>query len=174
MARVDGDPRTVADPLGSAVQRLDPDLALAQLLTLDEVIGQFYVAIEVFNVILTGFGVLALLLAAVGVYGVLAHFVNQRTHEIGVRIALGAESGSVLGLVLRRGLALVAAGLLLGIAVASTITRFMQSLLYGVAATDLATFIVVSTTLALVAAAACVIPALKAVRIDPLAALRTE
>ncbi len=174
VVRTTSDPHSFTNSLRAVVAELDANVPVAKIATMRSVMSDSIAQQRRTALLVGAFATVALLLATLGLYGVLAHFVNQRSHEIGVRIALGAESSNVLGLVLRRGLALVAAGLLLGIAGATAITRFMQSLLYGVAATDLATFIVVSTTLGIVAAAACVLPALKAVRIDPLAALRTE
>ena len=120
------------------------------------------------------FAAVALLLATLGLYGVLAHFVNQRTHEIGVRIALGAGSASVLGMVLRRGLLMVGIGVLLGVGGAAATTRFLQSMLFEVGTFDVLTFVLVSLTLVAVAAGACLIPAFRASRADPLTALRAE
>jgi putative ABC transport system permease protein len=121
-----------------------------------------------------GFGLLALALAAIGIYGVMAYSVSQRTREIGIRMALGAQARDVLSLVVRQGMVLALAGLGLGLAGAVVLTRLMSSVLVGVSATDAATFIIVSLLLALVVFVACYIPARRATRVDPMAALRRE
>ena len=120
------------------------------------------------------FAAFALLLAAVGVYGVMSYLVTQSTHDIGVRVALGAQSGNIIGLVVRQGMQLAAAGILLGLAGAAGLTRVMDSLLFGVSATDALTFTAVAALLAAVAFAAIVIPARRATRVDPMVALREE
>ena len=126
------------------------------------------------GILLGAFATVALLLSTLGLYGVLAFFVNHRVHELGVRIALGAGSAKVLRLVLLRGMALVVIGLVLWISGAAASTRFLRSMLFGVGTTDVVTFVVVSLVLVAVAAGACLIPAMKAARVDPLTALRAE
>jgi len=110
----------------------------------------------------------------VGIYGVMSHLVSQGAHDIGIRIALGAERGSILGMVLRQGMELTAAGIVLGLAGAALLTRVMASLLFGVSATDLATFSIVPLLLIATAAIATWIPARRATRVDPVIALRDE
>jgi putative ABC transport system permease protein len=128
-----------------------------------------------FALILIGvFSIIALALAAVGLYGVIAYVVRQRTAEIGVRIAFGAESVTILGLVLRQGLGLTAIGLAIGLVAAFWVTRFMASLLVGVAPADPLTFAAIAALFVPIAAAACLVPARRAARVDPVVALREE
>ena len=120
------------------------------------------------------FGLLALILACIGLYGLLSYDVARRTREIGIRTALGAQQRDVLRIVVGQGLALAAVGTAVGIAVAAGVTRYIQSFLYGVRPTDPGTFVGVGIVLALVALAACYLPARRAVRVDPMVALRYE
>jgi ABC-type antimicrobial peptide transport system permease subunit len=122
----------------------------------------------------SSFGLLALLLAAVGIYGVVAYTTKQRTHEIGIRMALGAAKADVFRQVLGQGLRLTLAGLVAGLAVSLVTTRFLRGMLYGVGAADWLTFATVAALLCLVALAACFVPARRAASVDPMQALRTE
>jgi putative ABC transport system permease protein len=115
-----------------------------------------------------------MMLAALGIYGVMAHSVAQRTHEVGIRMALGAQKGDVLGLILRKGLILTLTGVAIGLAIALVLTRLMTTLLFGIASTDATTFVTVSALLIIVAMFACYIPARGATKVDPLVALRYE
>jgi len=124
--------------------------------------------------LLGGFGLLALLLASVGLYGVMAFSVNRRTHEIGIRVALGADSRDVLKLVLGEGMLLVMAGLAVGLGLSFWATRFISSMLYSVSATDWVTFTGIAALLTVVALAACYLPARRATKVDPMIALRYE
>jgi predicted permease len=168
------DPRALAGPIRRQVQALDRDLPIDQVRTMPEIV-EASLAPNRFNTVLLGiFAGLALLLAAVGVYGVVSYTVTQRTHEIGIRMALGAQGEDVLGLVVRQGMALVLAGLAVGLGCALVATRQLASLVYGVSTKDPWTFVTVALTLAGVALAANFLPARRATRVDPLTALRQE
>jgi len=156
-----------------AVRGLDPQLPL-KFRTLDQVYSSSLDGQRFSLVIFAVFGVAALLLAAMGIYGVTSYAVAQRTQEIGIRMALGAQLKDVLQLVLRRAMSLVVLGALLGLAGAYAATRVLSSLLFGVTATDLATFIAVPLLLLIVALLASLVPARRATRVDPLIALRYE
>jgi putative ABC transport system permease protein len=169
-----GDPRALAGPVRQAVAALDRDLPIAQVRTMEDVVAAS-LAPNRFDAVLLGlFAGLALALAAVGVYGVVSYTVSQRTHEIGIRMALGAQGEDVLGLVLGQGMALVGLGLALGLAAALAATRELASLVYGVSTRDPWTFASVAAALAAVALAANLLPARRATRVDPLVALRQE
>jgi predicted permease len=160
--------------LRAQVAALDRNLPVYGVQTMDELLAG-EVASQRFNSYLLGaFAVLAVLLAAVGIYGVMAYAVSQRTREIGIRLALGAEAGDVRGMVLFQGLWMAVAGIVTGLAASFALTRLMRTLLYGVKPTDPATFTVVSIVLLFVALAACWIPARRATRVDPMVALRHE
>jgi len=172
--RTAGDPSGLARAVQQEVLREDADLPVAQVMTMDRVLAKS-MAQQNFNMILLGiFGGIALLLAAIGIYGVMSYTVQQRTNEMGIRIALGASTGQLVRLVMGHGLALAAMGVTIGLAASFGLTRLMTSLLYGVKATDIATFAGVAVVLSAVAALACFIPARRATRVDPIVALRCE
>jgi putative ABC transport system permease protein len=172
--------RTAAEPSGliPAVRREiwseDNDLPLANISTLEQLLSKT-TAQRRFNLLLLGlFSGLALVLAVVGIYGVVSYAVTQRTHEIGIRLALGAQQGDVRKLVIRQGMIPVVVGIAIGLSGALALTRLMKSLLFGVSATDPLTFVGLSLLLIVVALVACWIPARRATKVDPLLALRHE
>ena len=174
------DVRTASDPAGfletvrRSVQALEPTMPLTNVETVSELISQSLWPPRMAAWLLAIFGGLALVLAAVGIYGVMSYSVGQRTHEFGIRMALGARPRDVLGLVLRQGMRLVAAGVVAGIALAFLVTRFVGTLLVGVSATDPAVFAGIALLLASVAVLAGYVPARRATRVDPMIALRYE
>lgn len=172
--RTVGDPQSVVSGVRAQVQSLDPNLAITNVQTIGEVVDQGLWAPRMGAALLGLFGGLALILAAVGVYGVLSYSVTQQTHEIGIRMALGAQPLGVLKLVVGQGLKLAAAGLVVGLIGALVATRVLSSLLFNVSTHDPVTFIGVSLVLVATAALACYIPARRATRVDPIIALRYE
>jgi putative ABC transport system permease protein len=174
LVRTKGNPLAFKDLIEAEVREVDKDQPVYQVQTMNELIG-ITVATRRFAMFLLGlFAGLALLLAAVGIYGVMSYSVTQRTHEIGIRMALGASSRDVMRLIVGRGLALVAAGAAVGLGGAYAATRLMATLLYEVSATDPLTFAAVTAGLTIVAMLACYIPARRATRVDPMVALRYE
>ena len=169
-----GKPEPVIAGVRAQIQSLEPNLAITNVQTIGEIIDQGLWAPEMGAALLTVFGGLAMVLAAVGVYGVLAYSVTQQTREIGIRMAMGAERGHVLRLVVGQGVKLAGAGLALGILVALALTRQLSSLLFGVSAYDPLTYAGVTVILLTVALLACYVPARRATRVDPLIALRYE
>ena len=172
--RTAGNPEALMATVRNQVQELDRNLAFTNVQTAAEIISQGLWAARMGAALLGLFGLLALVLASVGIYGVLAYSVAQRTAEIGIRMALGAQPGEVLRLVLRQGMSLAALGALLGLGSALLLARTAANLLYGVSATDPITYAAITVLLLLVAVLACYIPARRATRIDPVVALRFE
>lgn len=172
--RTEVEPRSLVKAVRDAVLAVDPEQPVYDVKTLDERVADAASGTR-FNATLLGFfGFVALALAAVGVYGVIAYSVAERTHEIGIRVALGASRGNVAGMVMSQGLAMTAAGLIFGLAGAWFVTRYMTTLLYGIAPRDPATFGAAAGMLAVVALAACYLPARRAMGVDPMVALRHE
>jgi len=169
-----GDPLTLARAVRERVQALDPTLVVADLMTLRERLDATTTPRRAQLLLLGSFAALALLLAAVGIYGAMSFIVTQRTREIGVRLTLGAPAGEVTAMVLRQGMRFVLAGMIVGLVVALLATRAMASMLFGVGAVDPLTLIVVSLVLAGIGALACWVPARRAARVDPMVALRNE
>jgi putative ABC transport system permease protein len=170
--RASGDPASLLGAVRREVQSIDPNLPLPELRTVRDTVASALWPARMGAVLLGVFAGLALLLAAIGVYGVVSFGVAQRTREIGLRMALGAGAASVQGMVLKQGLRLVAAGLSIGLVLALVAARFLESLLFGVSGRDPATFVIVPLVLAAVALVACLLPARRATRLDPLVALR--
>jgi putative ABC transport system permease protein len=156
------------------VQSLDRNLAITNVQTVEEVLNQGLWAPRAAAALLTLFGGLALILAAVGVYGVLSYSVNQQTREIGIRIALGATPTSVLRWVAAQGLRLAGAGVLIGVLAGLALMRYVASLLFGISTHDPQTFAAVAMVLGIVALLACYVPARRATKISPIVALRNE
>jgi putative ABC transport system permease protein len=172
LLRAKGDPQGLVSAVREAVQSADPNLPVFNIRTMESQLSKELVTQRLSVVLVSLFSVLALLLAAVGLYGVLAYSIAQRTREIGIRIALGAESGSILNLVVRQGLMIVGIGLAAGILGSMILTHLIQSLLYGVSGTDPIALLTAVGVLGLAAFLACVVPAWRAIRIDPMIALR--
>jgi len=164
----------IANAVRDQVWAIDPSQPVSHIRTMDQMLDGMMAQRRLNMVLFALFGGLALILAAVGVYGVISYTVTQRTHEIGIRIALGASRGDVLGLIIRNGMSLVLIGVAIGLVAAFGLTRLMTSLLFGVSATDMVTFLAISGILTGVALAACLVPAARALKTDPMIALRYE
>ncbi len=174
VARTQSDPGAMAQAVKQEIWKVDSQLPVTDLKTMDEVSSSSFAARRFNMLLLAIFAGLALLLAAVGIYGVMSYAVTQRTQEIGIRMALGAQATDVLKLVIRNGLTLTLLGVVIGVAGAVALTRLLATLLFGVTPTDKPTFIAVSAVLVLVSLLACYIPARRATKVDPLVALRYE
>lgn len=172
--RTQGDPASVAGALRKAVWNLDRNIPVAELATMKSLISKSLAGSRIITILLTVFASVALFLAAMGLYRLLAYYVAQRRREIGVPIAFGARAGDILKLVLSRAMALVAIGLVLGVAGAFGATRLIENLLFNVKPSDPATFVAVSLFFGLIALSACLIPAWRAIRVDPIIALQAE
>ncbi|HWS87819.1 MAG TPA: ABC transporter permease [Pyrinomonadaceae bacterium] len=168
------DPSALANAVRGAVSSLDREVPVFQVRTLDELLSGMMAQRRLNMLLLAIFAGVALLLAAVGIFGVMNYAVSQRTHEIGLRVALGAQGRDILRMVVGQGMALVLAGLVLGLVCALALTRLMSSLLYGVSAADPVTYAGIALLLAAVALLACYLPARRAMKVDPMEALRYE
>jgi putative ABC transport system permease protein len=164
----------LAIPIQHVINAMDRDLPVSNVETLHETIGRSTLGSQFNSLLVMGFAVIALVLAAAGLYGVLAYLVTQRTNELGVRIALGARRAQILHLVLLDGLRPALLGLVAGLAGSAAVAKVIRSLLYGIKPWDATVFLIVTTVLLAVAALACTIPAWRASKLDPLQALRVE
>ena len=174
LIRTAGDPTSVVSMVRRELQALDPQLPIFNVTTLEDELADTMNQPRFQAVLLAGFAGIALLLATIGIYGVTSHAVSQRTQEVGIRMAMGAARRDVMRMILLQHLRPAIIGLVAGVVGAVALSRFLQSLLFGVSATDPATFVLVSIALLSVAAAACFVPARRATRVDPLVALRSE
>jgi putative ABC transport system permease protein len=176
--RTEGDPMALVNSIRSELAQFDNSLPMSNIALMDEVMSQSLAQPRLEAILLAMFGILAMVLAAVGIYGVMSYTVTQRTSEFGIRMALGASHSHVLKMVVAGGLRLtgigLAAGLITGLVLAFTVKRILAKVLFGVSTTDPATFVLVAGLLALVALLACYIPARRATKVDPMIALRYE
>ncbi len=172
--RAQGAPGGLANAVKREIAAVDATIAMTQVRSMEEIVGQA-VASQRFNMLLVGlFAGLGLLLAGVGIYGVVSYSAAQRTSEIGIRIALGARAGDVIRLILKHGLALASIGVAIGLVASFALTRLMKGLLFGVSAADPLTFAAIALLLIGVALVACWLPARRATKVDPMIALRCE
>jgi len=174
VVRSAGDPLRLVPALRAAVAEMDRNLPIFNIKTLDEYLAEQIWQPQQTVILLAIFGAIAVLLAMTGVYAIMAYTIQQRTHEIGIRMALGASTGDVLRLVIARGVLLVAFGVAIGLVGSLALTRFLANLLWGVTPTDPLTYVVVIMALVVVAVLACYLPARRASDIEPLLALRHE
>ena len=174
VARTSSDPKSFSGAVRREVSSLDKDLPVSNLKFMDEIIGKSVAQPRVYALLLGIFAGLALILASIGIYGVISYSVTQRTHEIGIRMALGARPMDVIRLIIMQGVLLGCIGIFIGLLVSLALTRVLASQLYGVTATDPLTFAGISLLLLLVAVIACSIPALRATKVSPMIALRNE
>jgi putative ABC transport system permease protein len=174
LLRTSADPASVAAAARAAVKEVDRGMPVADLMGMDQVVRESLWQQKLFGGLFASFAVIALLLAVTGIYGVISYSVSQRTHEFGVRMALGAGAGTVRAMVLRGGATMAAAGVGIGLALAFGAMRLMQGLLYGVSPGDPLSFAMVAVVLGGACVAACMVPALRATRVDPIQALRAD
>jgi predicted permease len=174
VVRTSGDPMSLLGALREQVKQIDPNVPLFEVRTMGDYLSNATATPRFQTVLLTAFAGMALLLAAIGLYAILSYMVAQRTVEIGLRMALGAQRNTVLQMILRKGLALAAFGLGIGIVLALILTRFLQSMLFGVKSFDVLTFTSVTALLLSVALIASAVPALRASRLDPMRTLREQ
>ena len=174
VARTSGDPGAVGAAMIRKIHEIDPTMTVVDVQTMSGRMNHSLARQRFSTLMLGAFAMFALMLAVVGVYGVLSHLVTQGAHDIGVRMALGAEQQSILKMVLRQGLELTGAGIVLGLIGAAALTRVMESLLFGISTRDVTTFAIVPVLLIVTAMVACYIPARRATRVDPVVALRDE
>jgi predicted permease len=174
VVRTAGDPRALVKPVRETVRRLDNRLVVSEATTVDALLERGFTSSRVYGATSAGLAIVAVMLAVVGLYGVLAYSVGSRTREIGIRIALGAQSRAIVASVVRDGMAMVAAGVVIGIAGAVYLSRFLEALLFGVTPHDVTTLAGAAAAFIAVATVACYFPSKHAVQVDPVAALRSE
>ncbi len=174
VVRTTSDPNSLAGAVRGAIKTLDSDLPVFRVRTMDQFVADSMMQRRFALLLIGVFAGLAMLLAGIGLYGVMAYSVTQRTHELGLRMALGAQRSDVLKLVVRQGMLLAAIGLGIGVAFALLLSRAMKTMLFNVSATDPLIYLLIATTLAAVALFACLIPARRATKVDPMVALRYE
>ncbi|HSO74239.1 MAG TPA: FtsX-like permease family protein, partial [Blastocatellia bacterium] len=174
LVRTESDPLTIVSAVQREIKAMDKDLPAYNIRTMDQFLAASVAHPRFNTLLLTLFAGMALLLTAVGLYGVMSYSVNQRTHEIGIRMALGADRSDVLKLVVGQGMTLTAIGVGVGLTGAFFLTRVLESFLFGVSSTDPATFAAIALLLVAVALVACFVPARRATRVDPMVALRYE
>lgn len=174
VARTVSDPSQLAPAMREAVLSVDKDQPVYRVRTMEQFLSDMMAAPRATAYLLSALAIVAIILAAVGIYGVMSYTIAQRTHEIGIRVALGARRADVLRLVLTQGMKLAVVGIVIGTGGAVIVTRMMDPLLYGVRPNDPLTFAVVAVVLASVALLACYIPARRAMKVDPMVALRYE
>jgi putative ABC transport system permease protein len=172
--RAEGDPLALVSSVRRIVRDLDPDLPIADVRTMDQLVASSIARARFSSLLLSLFAAVAALIACVGLYGVLSHAVTQRSHEIGIRMALGAARTDVLRMVLSRGMVLAGLGIAVGLALAFSLARTVESFLFGTSPTDPLTFAGIAVMLATVALLACLAPARRAARLDPMKVLRQE
>jgi ABC-type lipoprotein release transport system permease subunit len=174
LLRTEDDPRLLIDTVRREILAQDRNLTILEMTTMTEHIGLALLPLRIAGTAAIIFGGLTLGLAGLGIYGLIAYFVRQRTHEIGVRLALGAQPKDILRLVVKQGIVIMLIGIGFGIVAAFAATRLLSSFLFGVSATDPLTFAGAAASLAIVALLACFLPARRATKVDPLIALRYE
>ncbi len=172
--RADTDPAAVLPVVRHAIRELDATVPLSSVATIDELVGRSLQTPRSLSALIGSFAMVALMLSIVGIYGVMAYYVQQHTKDIGIRLALGARRADVLWHVVRQGMTLVTSGTVVGLLTALVVTRLMASLLFGVGALDAATFVGVSALVLVVALAACFVPAARASGVQPAMVLRNE
>jgi len=168
------DPKTLTAAVRGTVQEIDKDLAAYNIATMEQLLADSISLRRLSTLLLMIFAAVALILAGVGIFGVISYSVTQRTHEIGVRLALGANRRDIIGLVLRQGMTMTVAGVGIGLLATFALTRMLESLLFNVSATDPVIFVVIPVALTIVALGACLMPARRAAKVDPMIALRYE